>query len=94
VSAFTYIGMATVGLILVSLAIVIFFVADEAWRAYLQTCRMARARYGRGWRKRITARGIWRVWRGEFFDSYTTVRIGGLELPYDPRKSVRRWFPG
>ena len=77
---------------------VVYGCAREAHRAFVQVCRKARIRYGRGWSKKMRGRwrGFGRAWRREMFAQYNYLIIGSHILPHDVRKKIgrRREFYG
>ena len=92
-SVFADIGRVVVGILASSVCLTILETIREIWRAFRQTCRIARVSLGRRWKAKVTARQFVRVWWGDFMSSYTYLQFGGIELPHDPRKSIgHRYF--
>lgn len=77
-------------------AFVVFLFVAEIIRALRQSKRVAAIaiRRSSGVRRRITCREWAYSFRREFFSSYSSLIIGFIEIPRDPRKRLRARLPG
>jgi hypothetical protein len=92
VSSLEIIGALAVGVIGLLIALVLCEMIKEAARSWRQTQRICRVHGGKAWRSKIAWRPFLKnVWR-EWFSSYHTLRIGGIELPHDPWKPIKRRY--